>query len=242
MVNYTEIDYDMQADLLFKLAGQAVEKFQSYLDSDGVMNVVQYHKKEIGQFIHSQLMELFYCEAPGFEIPVVRPFTRIEEHNFSKYSRDGIHHFTDTITPTSAIPGKVFSGFRKACHNLYKFDSKTEKDFAIILENDKAVLKWLRPAHNQFHIYWEHNSKRYCPDFVVEAADCIYMVETKKEGDIESSDVQEKAEAALQYCRHATEFTAKTRGKPWRYILIPHNAVMVNMGFEYLVKTYETKN
>ncbi|MDP2278095.1 MAG: type III restriction endonuclease subunit R, partial [Nitrospirota bacterium] len=242
LMNYTEIDYDVQADLLFKLAGQAVEKFQSYLDADGVMNIVQYHKKEIGQFIYSQLMEHFYCEAPGFEKPVVRPFTRIEEHNLSKYSRDNIHHFTDTITPTSAIPGKVFSGFRKAFHNLYKFDSKTEKDFAAILEQDKAVQKWLRPAQNQFHIYWKHNSKRYCPDFVVEAADCIYIVETKKEGDIESSDVQEKAEAALQYCRNATEFTAKTGGKPWKYVLIPHNAVQMNMSFEYLVRTYEIQN
>ena len=59
LMNYTEIDYDVQADLLFKLAGQAVEKFQSYLDADGVINVVQYHKKEIGQFIYSQLMERF---------------------------------------------------------------------------------------------------------------------------------------------------------------------------------------
>jgi type III restriction enzyme len=242
LMNYTEIDYDVQADLLFKLAEQAVKKFQSYLDADGVMNVVQYHKKEIGQFIYSQLMEHFYCEAPGFEKPVVRPFTRIEEHNFSKYSRDSIHHFTETITPASLIPGKVFSGFRKACHNLYKFDSKTEKDFAIILENDKSVSKWLRPSQRQFHIYWKHNSQQYHPDFVVETADTIYMVETKKEGDIESSDTQGKSQAALEYCKNATEFTMQNGGKPWKYVLIPHNAVQANMSFEYLVKAYEQKN
>jgi type III restriction enzyme len=168
----------------------------------------------------------------------VKPFSKIEEHNFSKYTKDAVHDYRDTITPTNAIPSKVFSGFKKACHNLYKFDSKTEKDFAAILEQDKAVLKWLRPAQSQFHIYWEHNSKRYCPDFVVEAADCIYMVETKKEGDMESSDVQEKAKAALQYCRYATEFTSKAGGKPWKYVLIPHNAVMVNMGFNTLMTKY----
>lgn len=239
--NHSEIDYDEQADLLFKLAGQTVEKFKSYLNEDDLMNVVQYHKKEIGGYIHSQLMEHFYCEALAYEEPVVRPFTRIEEHNFSKFANDSIHHFTDTITPTSAIPTKVFSGYRKACHNLYKFDSKTEKDFAVILENDRSVLKWLRPAQNQFHIYWKHNSRRYQPDFIVETAAAIYMVETKKEGDIESSDVQEKSEAALQYCRHATDFTAQNNGKPWKYILIPHNAVQVNMSFEYLAKTSEVK-
>lgn len=240
LINYAEVDYDVQADLLFKLAGQAIEKFKSYLDEDNLMNVVQYHKKEIGNYIYSQLMEHFYCEAPSYEKPIVKPFSKIEEHNFSKYTKDAVHDYRDTISPTSAIPTKVFSGFRKACHNLYKFDSKTEKDFAVILEQrDNGVLRWLRPAQNQFSIYWNHNSKRYCPDFVVETADAIYMVETKKEGDIETTDVQEKAEAALQYCKYATEFTTQNEGKHWKYILIPHNAVMVNMSFLTLATQYE---
>lgn len=65
------------------------------------------------------------------------------------------------------------------------------------------------------------------------------MIETKKEGDIESSDTQGKAQAALEYCKHATEFTVKNGGKPWKYILIPHNAVQANMSFEYLVRNFE---
>lgn len=240
LMNYSEVNYDGQADLLFKLADQAVAKFKSYLNEEDLSNVVQYHKREIGQFIYSQMMDgNFYCEAPSFEKPVVRPFSRIEEHNFSKYTRDSIHHYTDTITPTNAIPQKVFSGFRKACHSLYKFANKTEKDFAIILEQDSAVLKWLRPAQSQFQIYWKHNSRQYHPDFVAETKEAIYLVETKKEGDIESSEVQEKAQAALQYCQHASEFNAQHGGKPWKYVLIPHNAVMANMGFNTLMKTYE---
>ncbi len=224
---------------MFKLADQAVAKFKSYLNEEGLTNVVQYHKREIGQFIHSQMMEHFYCEAPAFEKPVVKPFTRIEEHNFSKYARDIIRHYTETITPTNSIPQKVFSGFKKACHPLYKFSNKTEKDFAIILEQDSAVLKWLRPSLNQFQIYWKHNSRQYHPDFVAETKEAIYLVETKKEGDIESSEVQQKARAALQYCQHASEFNAQHGGKPWKYVLIPHNAVTVNMSFQTLVKQYE---
>ncbi len=152
LMNYPKIDYDEQSDLLFRLTGQAIEKFRMHLDDDKLMNVVQYNKKEIGGYIYAQLMQHFYFEAPSYEKPLVRPFTRIEEHNFSKYTKDSIHHFTETITPTNAIPNKVFSGFRKAYHNLYKFDSKTEKDFSVILEQDRAVIKWLRPASNQFHI------------------------------------------------------------------------------------------
>ncbi len=231
LINFPEIDYDEQADQLFRLAEQALAKLQSYLDEDGLINVIQYYKREIAKFVYTQMMEHFYCEAPEYEKPIVRPFTEIEQHNFSKYAADSIHDYTETITPAQAIPSKVFTGFKKACHNLYKFDSKTEKDFSAILERDRDVLKWLRPARNQFRLYWRHNSRQYVPDFVVETADTIFMVETKQERDLNADEVQEKAVAAQEYCRHATEYMAANGGKPWSYVIIPHNAVLVNMGF-----------
>ncbi len=68
----------------------------------------------------------------------------------------------------------------KACHFEYKFDSKTEQDLALpVLEHDAKVIKWLRPAPNQFRIYWDNNSKRYEPDFVVETDTHIYLIESK---------------------------------------------------------------
>jgi type III restriction enzyme len=242
LLNFSEIDYEQNAELLFNLAAQAVAKFHMYLDNEKLLNVVQYHKKEIGDFIYTQMMQHFYCKAPSYERPIVRPFTRIEEHNYSKYSQDSIHDLRETITPTSAIPGKLFSGFKKACHNLYRFDSKTEKDFAIILEQDPDVIKWMRPAQKQFHIYWKNNTKPYYPDFVVETADIIYLVETKKQADVNSEEVQEKAKAALTYCKYATEFNLETGAKPWKYVLIPHNAVLVNMSFSTLMKSYDVEN
>lgn len=75
----------------------------------------------------------------------------------------------------------------------------------------------------------------------METKDAIYLIETKKEMDTESADVQEKAQAALVYCKHATDFTVSHGGKPWKYALIPHNAVMVNVSFDTLVGSYEYK-
>lgn len=238
LINFSEIDYDAQAELLFKLAGQVIEKFKTYLDDEQIINVIQYHIKEVGQYIYSQMMQHFYLENPDFEKSVALPFTKIEDHNFSKYTQDSIHHYTDTITPAGLIPGKVFTGFKKACHNKYKFDSKTEKDFAVILEQDKAVIKWLRPASNQFNIYWDKNSRRYTPDFVAETTEAIFIIETKKEGDIDSNEVQEKSLAALEYCKVATGFTTQNCGKPWKYVLIPHDVVKINMSFDTMVKHY----
>lgn len=235
LVNYPEVDYDSQSDLLFKMSSQAIGKFRTYLNDEDLYNVVLYNKREIGRFIFSQMMLNFYIEEAKYEKPVVYPFERILDHNYSKYTQDKIHLYTDTITPTSLIPGLLFSGFAKAYHHSYKFDSKTEKDFSIILEQDKTVLKWLRPAKNQFRIYWKHNSKQYSPDFVVETVDSIYLVETKKEGDIDATDVQEKAKAALEYCKHASDYTTKNGGKPWKYLLIPHIEVTLSNSFNYFV-------
>jgi type III restriction enzyme len=239
VISYPEIDYDEQSELLFKMANQVIDKFRTYLpDENDIIRVVKQHKVIISDLIYTQMMEHFYTEMSEFETPIidVKAFTRIEEHNYSKYSADLIRHYTDTITPTSLITSLIFTGFRKACHYLYKFDSKTEKDFTIILENDSAVVKWMRPAANQFKIYWRHDSQQYRPDFVVETVDGIYLVETKKQDDIKDEEVQEKARAAKEYCKYASDYNQQNGGKPWRYILIPHNQVLVNMNFGYFLR------
>ncbi len=234
LINYSEIDYDSQAELLQKLIRQAIDKLKSYLNDDDFVNVVKYHKREIANLIYSQMKPHFYCTTKSYEQPIVKPFTQIEGHNLTKIQQDNIHHFTDTITPTSAIPQKVFSGFRKACHTLYKFDAKGEKDFAAILENDKDVVKWLRPAPKQFKIYWDHNARTYEPDFVVETAEHIYLTEIKADNQMKDADVLEKAKAALQYCAYASEHNLQNDGKAWKYLLIPHSEVLPNMSFGYL--------
>lgn len=242
LVHLPEIDYDKQADLLFKLAVQAITHFKLYLTTENeVINVVQYNKREIARFIYIQMMDNFYCEAPKYEDVSVLPFVEIKDHNFSKYMADSVYPYTDTIEPVSSIPSKVFVGFRKACHDKYKFHSKTEKDFAIILEQDKNVIKWMRPAEGQFEIWWAHNSKRYNPDFVVETSETIYLVETKMQKDMTSVEVKEKARAALQYCEHATRFASDNGKKSWKYVLIPHEAVQFNMTLEKLTKQYVIK-
>jgi len=235
LMNYPEVDYDREPDLLCKIAGQAVTALAKGKSDEELRNIVLYHKRDIGQYIYTQLKQHFYLEAGEFEEPKVYPFTKIEPHNFSMYTRDSIHGYTETITPTNTIPSKVFGGFKKACHSLYKFDSKAEKDFAAILESDPAVLRWLRPAQAQFAIYWRHNSRRYVPDFVVETKDAIYLIEIKAENEINESDVQEKAQAGNKYCQTATQFNEQNRGKPWKYVLIPHSSVTHNMTVAGLV-------
>jgi type III restriction enzyme len=132
------------------------------------------------------------------------------------------------------IKSLIFGGFTKSAHLIYKFDSKTEKDFAILLEKEAAILRWLRPAPNQFHIYYQHNSRQYRPDFIVETADCIYMVETKRADEVADPNVVAKAKAAKQYCENATNYNQMHGGKPWKYVIIPHHEVQFSATVTHL--------
>lgn len=241
LMNFSEIDYDTQSELLYKLSSKAIQKFEKEFTPEEVFNIVQSNKKEISRLIYAQLKQHHYIEMPPYEKPTVYPFEKIIEHNYSKYTSDSIYPYSETIEPTSDIPNKVFTGFKKACHNLYKFDSKTEKDFSSLLEDSFVVLKWLKPAHKQFRIYWDRNTKLYVPDFVVETQDSIYLCETKKSIDIQTNEVQSKKVAALEYCKNATAFTSKNNGKPWKYLLIPHDYVKFSTTFESLSVRFEVK-
>ncbi|RLA66291.1 MAG: type III restriction endonuclease subunit R [Epsilonproteobacteria bacterium] len=239
LMNFPEVDYDSQTELLFKLVSQVIHKFNTVLDDENnVMNVIQYYSRDIAKAIYAQMLDNHYCEAPTFEQVSVKPFVAIEPHNVTKYKEDDVHDLRDTIEPTSDIPKKIFSGFTKACHNLYKFDSKTEKDFGIILEQDRKVLKWLRPAHNQFNILWGRSRKQYEPDFIVETEDTIYMVETKAERDIGTNEVQEKKLAAIEYCEHASKYSEANDGKAWKYMIVPHTQVKASNDLSYFTNRF----
>lgn len=241
LIDFEEIDYDEHTDLLYKLAGQATAHFSSYLKKEEVINVVVYHKRDIARYIYAQMKAHFFVEAKEFIPTVTQSWVDLKPHNLSRIENEAPLHYSETVEPAKSIPSKIFIGFKKSCHQALKFDSKSEKDFAALLESEKAVIKWLRPAPMQFRIYWDHDKKNYEPDFVAETADSIYIIEIKAEKDMEIREVKEKAKAAVEYCKNATEYNAKQGEKPWRYVLIPHDAVQSNASFEALAGRWGRK-
>jgi type III restriction enzyme len=236
LINFSEIDYDTNADLLHKLAKQAIAELHSNLKEGEDLNTLVFQWRQlIANRMYLQMMDNFKLHEPDYIKPNVKPFTKIEDWNFTTLKNEGRKDYRDESFPASQVPKFVFSGFEKSCHFEYKFDSRTEQTLSFILENDKDVIKWLRPAPNQFRIYWKHNSRIYEPDFVVETADCIYLLEPKASNEVASEDVQAKAQAALKYCNYATEYTAEHGGKPWKYVLIPHDQVTKTSSFKGVV-------
>ncbi len=241
LLNIPEIDYDDNAELLNKLVSQALQALQSHLDeNESIVTLVKQYRRFIAMKIYEQMKTHFKISTPEYSKPKVLPFVEIKNWHFTTQHGYGYKDYRESITPVSAVPKYVFKGFEKACHFEYKFDSNTEKVFSQILESDKKVIKWLRPAKNQFRIYWDNNTKEYNPDFVVETDDCFYIVEPKADNEINTVEVQAKKAAAIQYCKYATEFTTSNGGNPWKYLLIPHTDITITTSFDFLVNKFKT--
>ena len=58
--------------------------------------------------------------------------------------------------------------------------------------------------------------------FAAETADACYLCEPKAADEMTDPAVQAKARAAVAWCQRATEHGG---GKPWRYLLIPHDKI-----------------
>lgn len=225
IIVHDNVDYSACADLLYSLVDDAKKHFLSYLSPEKTEKVMRNRQKTIADIIYSQMNQHFYREETEYKASGMRPFSRIENSFGGKIRADEIYDLRANL-PASEVRSKVFNGFKKACHTLYKFDSDTERIFATIVENDKGVLKWLRPSPKQFNIYYGPSGiSRYEPDFVVETAEYIYMIETKASNEINSPEVKDKARAAIAYCNAVTEWNSTNGGKPWKYVLIPHNDV-----------------
>jgi type III restriction enzyme len=67
------------------------------------------------------------------------------------------------------------------------------------------------------------------------------MFEPKKRDDMESTEVQAKKEVAMQWCANASTHAATYGGKPWKYVLIPHDAISENMTLDMLSRQFGTK-
>ena len=235
LINYDDVDYDDNVDLLYHLAEAAYKAIEANADDPtDTPKIVYNFKKGIAKTIYDQMKAHFVIESLGYTKPKVLPFTGIVDQHLIEDSAYGRVDFR-TDVPAKFVKKYIFTGYLKSYYLENKFDSSTELDLSFVLEVDPVVKKWLRPAPTQFSIYWGNGAHRYEPDFVVETDDCIYLVETKAKKDLTDDDVKAKKAAAMEYCKNATEFTTANGGKPWKYALLAHDAVDRTSSFQYLM-------
>ncbi len=225
LVDFDDIDYFTHADLLYDLAGQLVQHLLGYLSEDEARSVLDRDRRLIAREIHAQMMAHFWEQATSYEVQVSRGFTELKPCNYTATTGQTAHHFRETVVETSRIKQMLFGGFERCLYPLQKFDSDTERRFCIILERD--ALKWFKPAKGQFQIYYKLGTEQpeYVPDFVAEMDSTIYMVETKARIDVNTQEVQAKADSAARWCKHASDHAAEVGTKPWKYLLLPHDEI-----------------
>lgn len=226
LINFDDIDYFTQAELLYDLAGQAVAHYQAQNYSENALHeIFDTYGTELARLIRAEMMAHFWEAATEYEVQVSRGFTELKPCNYTAVAGQTAHHFRETVTELGKIRQSLFGGFSRCLYPLQKFDSDTERRFAVILERD--ALKWFKPAKGQFQIYYKQGSEQpeYIPDFVVETDTMVFMVETKARADINTQEVQAKAVAAARWCKHASGHAASVGGKPWRYLLVPHDDI-----------------
>ncbi|MDO8347584.1 MAG: DEAD/DEAH box helicase family protein [Rugosibacter sp.] len=225
LVDFDDIDYFTHADLLYDLAGQMVQHLLGYLSEIEARSVLDRDRRLIAREIHAQMMAHFWIDATEYIVAVSRGFTELKPCNYTATAGQTAHHFRETLTETGRIKQMLFGGFSRCLYPLQKFDSDTERRFSIILERD--ALKWFKPAKGQFQIYYKLGTEQpeYIPDFVAETESTLYMVETKARTDVNTQEVQAKANSAARWCKHASAHAVEVGTKAWKYLLLPHDEV-----------------
>lgn len=239
LVDFDDIDYIAHAELLYDLAGQMVRHLRSYLSEDEARAVLDRDRRLIADNIHAQMMAHFWEKALGYEVQVSRGFTALRPSTCTACAKHPVHNFRETVDDKTRIKQMLFGGFQKCLYPLQKFHSDTERRFAVILERDAD--KWFRPVKGQFQIFYKYGVEQpeYVPDFVAETDGNIYMVETKARADLADAEVHAKAEAASKWCQHAKDYAQTNGGKPWTYLIIPHDEINESrrlVDFERFVK------
>ncbi|MBN2456384.1 MAG: DEAD/DEAH box helicase family protein [Sedimentisphaerales bacterium] len=237
LIDFDDISYDDHSELLYKLAGQIIEKLKSYLrKEDDVKNVLQYHQKSLVNLIHSQMQGHYYEKVTGYEAHVSRGFISLKPAVYSASKDEPVRNFRTPVDDRQNIRSMLFGGFEKSLYPIVKFDSDPERRFAVMLENEADVVKWTKPAKGLFRIHYNTETE-YEPDFIVETKTTKYLCEPKRASEIQDEIVLAKTKAASEWCKHASEYEKQNSGKPWKYLLIPHDVISENMtllGFEQM--------
>lgn len=229
LIDFDDVSYDEQADLLYDLAEQVVTYLRAYLKNDDeVRNVLVFHQRQIAILVHTQMQPHAWEEASSYEAVVSQGFSEVRAQAFAAPAGEVVRPFETPIDNRVDIRKMLFGGFKKCLYPTQKFDSDSERRFSVILENDSDVIKWFKPGKGVFQIRYSADSN-YEPDFVVETETEKLLCEPKARPDMTDAVVNDKANAAAIWCENASVHEAASGGKPWRYVLIPHDVITDNM-------------
>lgn len=225
----SEISVDEDADYILNI----VQQYLALIDgSEADKNkIVRRYAKLIIDDIVKQIHEnmdrqTYYTHVVQKDLIVFRKAVR------NVRADGGEVNFRKTIANKSEIKKYVFTGYKKSYYNVNAFDSDTERLFSVILEDDKDVIRWIKPPLNQLGLFWQAG-QQYNPDFLVETPTTKYMIEVKAKNEVNNPDVVGKAKEGIKWCKYAS--IVDFDKKPWKYKLITDEVISVGNTLKYIL-------
>lgn len=208
----SELSYD-DADFIIDVVDQYLAQIEG--DEEEKRRIVRRYATLIVSDIRKQIYE--HMDRKTQDIHTVQKDLILFRRFVKNIRKDGRVRFDRPFTDKANIRKYLFTGYKKGYYTENAFDSDSERQFSIILEEDPDVIRWIKPPLNQLGLFWQAG-QQYNPDFLVETATHKYMVEVKASNEVSSADVIAKAREGIRWCRFAT--TADPDHKPWVYRLI----------------------
>lgn len=226
---------------------ESIHEFSSD-DADYILNVVEQYMELIdGTYEDKKKIVRRYATAIVEDIKK-QVYSAKEEHTefiyridkdlivFGKFVKNikpgGTVDFHKEVHDKKNIRQYLFTGYKKSYYLENGFDSDDERKMSIILEEDKDVIRWMKPPLNQMGLFYKAG-KQYNPDFIVETADAKYLVEVKAKNETNDDDVLDKAKAAIKWCECAT--SVDSEGKKWGFRLVSDDNISIGNTFKYTI-------
>ena len=173
---------------------------------------------------------------------ISRWFDVVDSSYFETYRDWGILDFKDTNFVAREIKSLVFNGFKKSVNTYAKFDSDSERKFAVVSEKDPTILKRMKPKLWLFKISFYINNRHqyYNPDFVVETDEYKYLVEIKSSDEINDTEVLEKARSAKLWCEAVNQKLDEwvIEWKKRKYVIMQHDRITIDKTFGFLLSVH----
>lgn len=239
LIDEPDIDYDAHGDLLYKRAAEAVEHIHAYEPEEVKLHgLVAFHARPIAAQIARHLRAHRHETPAGYEPVVNHGWSKPEGRSRTVARDEPITNYREPVASKARIRQMRFGYMARCLFPEVQFESDGERRFAVLLEDsaDRGT-RWFRPGKADIRIYWSAD-RQYLPDFIVETSANRLIVEIKDPEQIEDTEVQAKARAAVEWCQHANAHAAVHCGKPWCYLLIPDEAVLHSATIDGLVARF----
>ncbi len=235
---FDDIDYDACGELVGRLARSCVDYLNARLEPAELANCMRNNVQSLAAGIRAQMLEHAVYDSDEDRVTVLPGEFRLKASALSVDADETPRPFDVAVADgeKGRIRSMVFTGFKKCLFTLQKFDSDPERAFSEMLEREAAVKKWFKPTLSNLRLWYGPNE--YTPDFVFETDTGKFLCEVKAVGKVEDAIVQAKKNAAVKWCNYASDAAEQAGGKPWRYLLVPDNAINSSLELKACISDY----